>query len=512
MFSTIRNITVAVFAVLIILTLLLSMYFKHIFVDDVLKTSVGQQLQELSVVYSKQVWNRYLPVIKFIQDQPPGEWNSYSQYLAFISETKDFLNAKGLLKTIIYNTSGVVLFDSDQEVKLVEKNSYLGSFFGSVNPSSLQNILKSKAIDSAVLPDISVQQGSSNKKASIIRIHIPVLVNSPAQGADASAPVMNAILEFNYDITDSARSVDFIQYSLVITLTLCLLFILISIIIGSKKAEHFFEKQQELSVELVAARSSAEADSKSKSQFLANVTHELRTPLNAIIGFSEIISSEAMGPINNEQYKEFIKDIHTSGVHLLSLINDILDFSKAEANKLDVILEDLDLTKIATICLRMVSTRAEEAKVKLKEELPAEHILVKLDSKRVKQVILNLLSNAVKFTAENGDVTLKIGKNIELKEVLIQVRDTGIGMAPQDLARALAPFGQIDSKLSRKREGTGLGLPLTKKLVELMQGKFDIKSEVGIGTTVTLTFPLVLADIANSTPPPPTVKTTPTVS
>jgi two-component system cell cycle sensor histidine kinase PleC len=285
-----------------------------------------------------------------------------------------------------------------------------------------------------------------------------------------------------------------------------------SIIIGSKKAEHFFEKQQELSVELVAARSSAEADSKSKSQFLANVTHELRTPLNAIIGFSEIISSEAMGPINNEQYKEFIKDIHTSGVHLLSLINDILDFSKAEANKLDVILEDLDLTKIATICLRMVSTRAEEAKVKLKEELPAEHILVKLDSKRVKQVILNLLSNAVKFTAENGDVTLKIGKNIELKEVLIQVRDTGIGMAPQDLARALAPFGQIDSKLSRKREGTGLGLPLTKKLVELMQGKFDIKSEVGIGTTVTLTFPLVLADIANSTPPPPTVKTTPTVS
>lgn len=504
MFSTIRNITVAVFAVLVILTLLLSIYFKHIFVDNVLKTAVSEQLQELSVVYSKQIWNRYLPVINFIQAQPPGEWSSYSQYLAFISETKDFLNSKALLKTLIYSDSGIVLFDSDQEVKLVEKNSYLGSFFGSVNPSSLQNILKSQAVDSTVLADISVQQGTNSKKASVIKLHIPILVNSLNRGAGVSTPATNFILEFNYDITDSARSVDFIQYSLVIALTICLLSILISILIGSKKAEHFFEKQQELSVELVAARSTAEADSKSKSQFLANVTHELRTPLNAIIGFSEIISSEAMGPINNEQYKEFIKDIHTSGVHLLSLINDILDFSKAEANKLDVILEDLDLTKVATICLRMVSPRAEEAKVKLKEELPAEHILVKLDSKRVKQVILNLLSNAVKFTAENGDVTLKIGKNIEQQEVLIQVRDTGIGMAPQDLARALAPFGQIDSKLSRKREGTGLGLPLTKKLVELMQGKFDIKSEVGIGTTVTLTFPLILPDVA---PPPPSVKT-----
>ncbi len=195
-----------------------------------------------------------------------------------------------------------------------------------------------------------------------------------------------------------------------------------------------------------------------------------------------------MGPINNEQYKEFINDIHTSGMHLLSLINDILDFSKAEANKLEVVIEELDLTKIATLCLRTMAPRANEAKVKLVPEMPQEHIIVKLDSKRIKQVILNLLSNAVKFTPENGSITLKIIKDTIKKEVVVYIIDTGIGMAPQDLSRALASFGQVDSKLSRKREGTGLGLPLTKKLVELMKGKFDIKSEIGLGTTVLISF------------------------
>ena len=162
--------------------------------------------------------------------------------------------------------------------------------------------------------------------------------------------------------------------------------------VASKKAEKLIDTQQEESLEMASLKSAAESESKAKSQFLANISHELRTPLNAIIGFSEIINSESMGPVGNEQYKEFIKDIHTSGVHLLSLINDILDFSKAEENKLQIDFEQTDVIKIIKVSLRMVMPRAEQSKVKIVEEVPTDLLLVVADQKRLKQVILNPVS------------------------------------------------------------------------------------------------------------------------
>jgi two-component system cell cycle sensor histidine kinase PleC len=176
-------------------------------------------------------------------------------------------------------------------------------------------------------------------------------------------------------------------------------------------------------------------------------------------------------------------------VHLLSLINDILDYSKAEAGKLEFAIEEVDINKLILSSMRLVSPRAEEAQVLLVDEIPKDHIILKTDPKKFKQVMLNLLSNAVKFTPAGGQVKVAMWTSAIDNTVSIEVRDSGIGIAPKDIARALAPFGQVDSALSRKYEGTGLGLPLTKKFVEIMGGSFNLTSEEGVGTTVTFVLP-----------------------
>ena len=198
-----------------------------------------------------------------------------------------------------------------------------------------------------------------------------------------------------------------------------------------------------------------------------------------------------MGELNNEQYKNYIRDIHSSGVYLLSLINDILDYSKAEAGKLDMEYEDIDLTKLITSSLRLQEPRARSAEVNLVKELPEEHLVIRSDAKRLRQILLNLLSNSVKFTPAGGTVKISAWRNLQdSQHVSIEVKDTGIGIAPKDIAKALAPFGQVDSELSRRYEGTGLGLPLTKKFIELLGGTLKISSEINKGTTVTVTLPV----------------------
>jgi signal transduction histidine kinase len=229
------------------------------------------------------------------------------------------------------------------------------------------------------------------------------------------------------------------------------------------------------------------ADGISKSQFLASMSHELRTPLNAIIGFSEILKDEILGPIGSERYRDYATSIHKSGSYLLGLVNELLDFSKLDAGKLELIDEALDVGKIVGDCIHLLEPQAHKAKVDLRAAPMAKRYLLKADERRLRQILLNLLSNAVKFTPAGGEVTVSAAPNGQ--GFAISVADNGIGIAPEDIPRALERFGQIDSALSRKHEGTGLGLPLAKHLAELHGAEFAIESEVGVGTTVTVTFP-----------------------
>ncbi len=239
---------------------------------------------------------------------------------------------------------------------------------------------------------------------------------------------------------------------------------------------------------LIQAKEQADFANRSKSEFLANMSHELRTPLNAIIGFAEIIKDQLFGAVGQAQYVEYARDIYDSGALLLSLINDILDMSKIEAGKRALAEAVLDIDNVVNSVVRLVASRAKLSKLHLNLKVPKDLPSLRAEERAVKQVLTNLLTNAIKFTPEGGDVTLSVYLD-DSKRMCIRVEDSGIGIAPEDIAVALAPFGQIESALSRKNQGTGLGLPLTKALVELHGGILDLQSKFGSGTTVTIIFP-----------------------
>ena len=243
-----------------------------------------------------------------------------------------------------------------------------------------------------------------------------------------------------------------------------------------------------LADDLSIARDEAETANRAKSEFLALMSHELRTPLNAILGFSEIIKGEMLGPVGTAKYRDYANDVHESGQHLLALINDILDLSKIEAGKLELDEEDVDVADAIQSCLTLVREWAKNGGVRLVTEIPEELPALRFDERKLKQILINLLSNAVKFTPAGGTVTIKAWFRADSGYVF-QIIDTGVGIALEDIPKALSPFGQVDAKLARKYEGTGLGLPLTKSLVEMSSGSMDLQSEVGVGTTVTVRFP-----------------------
>jgi PAS domain S-box-containing protein len=254
-----------------------------------------------------------------------------------------------------------------------------------------------------------------------------------------------------------------------------------------------------MTIELSHARDEAEGANRAKSAFLANMSHELRTPLNAIIGFSELMMNETFGPIGNARYADYLNDVHQSGRHLLEIINDILDLSKVEAGKVALREEPVVLSKVIDDCQRLIGERVRAGNLKTRIDIAPNLPAIRADDVRMKQVLINLMANAVKFTPAGGTVTVAAMAAPD-GGVMIKVSDTGIGMRAEDIPIALQPFGQIDSSLSRKHEGTGLGLPLVKALIELHDGKLSIESSPGKGTTVTITLPRsrVLSDIAAS--------------
>ncbi len=235
----------------------------------------------------------------------------------------------------------------------------------------------------------------------------------------------------------------------------------------------------------------AEGANRAKSEFLANMSHELRTPLNAINGFSEIMVAEMFGPLGERRYKEYAGDILSSGQHLLALINDILDMSKIEAGKMNLSFEPLNVEDVVEDAVRLVRNRADSTGLNLIVNLP-ELPEFEADYRAIKQVLLNLLSNALKFTPHGGSVTVSAERRRDVTgdRLRIHVRDTGIGISPEDLGRLAKPFEQIESQLSKTQQGTGLGLALTKSLIELHGGELEITSTPGEGTTVTVVLPL----------------------
>jgi signal transduction histidine kinase len=292
-------------------------------------------------------------------------------------------------------------------------------------------------------------------------------------GRDLAAPlVLRAVRSGAYDHFDKAMG----SGELAIILARCL---------GEERRRRLTQATYE---QLRLAKEAAESANRAKSEFLATVGHELRTPLNAVIGFSEIMLNEVLGPVGNEQYKGYLRDIHAGGNHLLEVINNILDLSKAEAGRLELVERRVDVARMVETVLRMVRPRAADAGLVLNSVVPPDLPALHGDEPKLKKIMLNLLSNAVKFTPSGGRIEVEAGRSPR-GGLSIAVRDSGIGIDEATLATMLEPFRQADGSLSRSYGGVGLGLPLTQAFTELHGGTMTIASRPGEGTSVTLEFP-----------------------
>ena len=232
----------------------------------------------------------------------------------------------------------------------------------------------------------------------------------------------------------------------------------------------------------------AEAANRAKSEFLANMTHELRTPLNAIIGFSAVMGEHLKASDADPKLREYNELVNTSGYHLLDLINDVLDMSKIEAGRLEVSETTLDIAELAGGCIDLMKKLASDGRVTLSHRIAGDLPDYRGDKRKLKQIILNLLANAIKFTAPDGAVEIRVGR-IGDGELAIVVADNGVGIAAEDIPKAMARFGQVSTNIERSHEGTGLGLPLAIAFAELHGGAVELESEPGVGTTVTVRLP-----------------------
>lgn len=425
-----------------------------------MSTLVRQQHIALAHSFKSAVWEKYA--------HSSDSTENIHHNTHFIDDSRGFISDLDIVRIAVYSPEGKLIFSSNTNPLFDHNRTLIDIHWQGMKEN--QNLL-------TYLHEDALLTNETEDTRTVTVLHS--IIHDPDIG----------MIELISDVSKPWHSLGAIKWVATCAIVLIFLILIGFLVLITKRAEAILAKQHEVNLELTAAAATAEAENRDKSQFLANISHELRTPLNAIIGFSEIIRKESLEGLS-QTHREYIQDIYHSGVHLLSLINDILDYSKAEAGKLEVEMSETDITKLISNSMRLVIPRSEAAQVTLSKELPATHIIGVTDAKKLKQVMLNLLSNAVKFTPPGGEVKVVVWEELgDKKKIFIQVKDTGIGIAAKDLQKVMTPFGQVDSKLSRKYEGTGLGLPLSKKFVEIMGGTFGLESEVNVGTTVTILLP-----------------------
>jgi two-component system cell cycle sensor histidine kinase PleC len=313
----------------------------------------------------------------------------------------------------------------------------------------------------------------------------------PIFDADDPAKVV-AVFEIYDDIT--ALLAQFRDAEIRTSLFVASLFLLIyaGLVMMVVRSERAAKRHYEDGLRLADAAARSDAASTAKSEFLANMSHELRTPLNAIVGFSEVMKEGLLGPLTPKPYADYARHIWVAASHLTDIIGTILDLSKIDAGKVSVDKAPVSLPDTISLVCKMMQAKADGRGVALTQAIDPDVGVIVSDVVKLRQVLLNLISNAIKFTERGGRVALRVARASNDVEFLI--RDTGIGMDEAEIKIAMSPFGQIESPFSRMHEGTGLGLPLTQRLVTLLGGRLEVSSEKGVGTLVKVVLPV--ADLA----------------
>ncbi|MFN0044415.1 MAG: sensor histidine kinase [Alphaproteobacteria bacterium] len=381
-----------------------------------------------------------------------------------------------LAKVVIYDLTGRVVYSTDADMIGRRKTGNAGLDLARAGEVRSKSVWKDK---------INTLDGEISSR-DVIETYTPVRGHQ-VKAYRVVSPVIG-VVEVYDDVTDMLHIIEqhSLQFLLVVSAIMLPVYAGLIAIVWHNKLMMAAEHAR--SAALIAAAARAEAASQAKSDFLAQMGHELRTPLNAIIGFSEIIESESLGPVGQSKYKAYAGYIFSSGKHLLKIVNDILDMVKVEAGKMTVDLQAFDARDTLIQVEQLLGERARDLGVAVVLELESPLGPIVSDEGRFRQIVLNILHNAIKFSSAGGQVTMR-GRNTHA-DIVIEVIDTGIGIAPEDMAKVMAPFGQVDSSLARTHEGTGLGLPVSKRLAELLGGALEVESTVGKGTTIRVTLPL----------------------
>ena len=425
---------------------------------------------DLAKVLAATVWPRYGEFIDHAQPRGVDAIRQAPETAALAADARAMMHGMQMIKVKIYNLSGFTVFSTDP--------AQIGGDY-STNDRFL-SALRTGASSALEFRTTFATPDGPRTNLWVLSSYIPFTTDIHNRQA--------GVFEIYMDVTalHAATRQSMIHGTIVVGLGFLVIFVLLVIVVWH--SDRVIARTQAHNLALTASHARAEAASQAKSEFLANMSHELRTPLNAIIGFAEIIHQQTMGPIGNAAYADYAGDIRDAGQHLLATINDVLDLARVESGKMTIANETFDARATVDRVVNMLRDQAAAKHHKLEFDRSSEPLAIDGDEHKVRQVLINLIGNAVKFTPDGGTIRVTAAQGV-MEHIVLEVSDTGIGMREEDIPVALSPFGQVVSSIARRFDGTGLGLTLSKKLVELMGGTLEITSAIHKGTTVMVILP-----------------------
>jgi signal transduction histidine kinase len=435
-----------------------------------LESMAERQNVALTKVFANAAWGEFRNYVAQAGLSDPEALRNTAEVAALGTRIMALMQGSSIAKVKIYDKEGLTVYSTDRaEIGIRKRNEG----FEEAKAGGIANEME-RANEMLSFDGIMTDR-------NVVSTYLPLF--APGGNTD-----VEAVIEVYDDVTDLVAAIDQDELFAAGVLGAVQLLIYLGLVLIVYRSDQAVERAHARELKLSAAAARAEAASQAKSEFLANMSHELRTPLNAIIGFAEIIKNGVMGPIQPPAYQTYLDDIWSAATHLGRVINDILDLTKAEAGKMQVERVEFNIVEILDRVRRILQEQAARAHLRVEIEPDGnEAVRITSDERKIQQVLLNLLSNAIKFTPPEGRVTLSAQRLLDRVE--ISVRDTGIGMTAEEIPIALSPFGQVDSSLSRKYEGTGIGLPLSKRLTQLLGGELMIESQKGAGTNVRIQIP-----------------------
>ena len=444
--------------------------------DRVSQTYLKSSTENSALVINQIFVNRIFPQIAnffpTVGALRPEQIRRHPLSALLREEVLALIEGTGVLKMKLYATNGLIVFSTNAEE--------IGRRYG--GSPGFQAAREGRAASEIARANSFASLTGILRDRVLLGAYLPISVDGRIVG----------IVEQYHDITTSFTS----RFTSPSTLVAILLIAVVLTVVFTfqlwmvRRAEIRIDRQYRHNNALERGIERAEAANKAKTEFLANMSHELRTPLNAIIGFSELIHTEKMGPVGSPRYREYAQDINNSGQHLLHVINEILDISKVESGTMVTRLQEIDIVATVGQVLHIVRNGGAADGIALVMSHPDHIPAFVSDEGKIQQILLNILSNSVKFTPHGGEVKIDLAVSSDAKWLDISVTDTGIGIREEDVPTALSPFGQIDSPMAREHQGTGLGLPLSVRLTELLGGKFSLESRLQAGTRVSIRLPL----------------------